>query len=59
LLGIGYVINTTEFTRKVVRARLDFIRYAGIFLTYNFSGGKKQTNRENIDAGANEARGRL
>lgn len=55
----GQEYNTTEFTRKVVRTRLAFIRSAGVFLTYNFSSGKKQTNRENIDTGGNEARGRL
>jgi len=55
----GYVINTTDFTRKSVRNRLAWSRYVGIWLTYNFSSGKKQTNRENIDAGGNEARGRL
>lgn len=55
----GYVINTADFTRKVVRNRLAWSRYVGIWLTYNFSSGKKQTNRENIDTGGNEARGRL
>jgi hypothetical protein len=55
----GSIINTTDFTRKVVRNRLAWSRYVGIYLTYNFSSGKKQTNRENIDNGGNEARGRL
>lgn len=54
-----YEINTPEFTRNVVRNRLAYVRYVGFFLTYNFSSGKKQNNKENIDAAGNEARGRL
>jgi len=57
--GVVSVINTADFTRKVVRNRLDWSRYVGIWLTYNFSSGKKQSNREKIDAGGNEVRGRL
>jgi hypothetical protein len=54
-----YEINTPEFTRNVIRNRLDFVRYIGVFFTYNFSGGKKQNNKEDVDAAGNEARGRL
>lgn len=54
-----YEINTSEFTRNVLRNRLDFVRYIGVFFTYNFSSGKKQDNKENVDAAGNEARGRL
>lgn len=55
----GSTINTDSFTRIVKRNRLDYIRSVGIFLYYNFSSGKKSTNREGIDAGGNEARRRL
>ncbi|MCC8426491.1 outer membrane beta-barrel family protein [Mucilaginibacter sp. UR6-11] len=54
-----YQIITPEFNRDVIRNRLAYVRYIGIFLTYNFSGGKKQNNKEDIDAAGNEARGRL
>jgi len=54
-----YEINTAEFTRNVLRNRLDFVRYIGVFFTYNFSSGKKQDSKENVDAAGNEARGRL
>ncbi len=53
------VINTPDFTRTIVRKRLDFVRYVGIFLTYNFSIGKKQNNKEDVDAPGNQLRGRL
>lgn len=52
-------INTPEFIRNVVRNRIDFVRYIGVFFTYNFSSGKKQNSKENIDAAGNEARRRL
>lgn len=55
----GYEINTLSFTRNVVRSRLDYIRSIGIWLTYSFSSGKRQSNREKIDAGGNDARRRL
>lgn len=54
-----YEINTPEFRRNVIRNKVDWARYAGIWLTYNFSKGKKKNNKDNIDAGGNEARGRL
>lgn len=34
-------------------------RYISIGLTYNFSSGKKQTGRENVEAAGSDARGRL
>jgi hypothetical protein len=55
----GYGINTLSFTRNVARSRLDYIRSIGIWLTYSFSSGKKQSNREKIDVGGNDARRRL
>jgi hypothetical protein len=55
----GSTINTAGFTRISTREKLDWTRSIGIWFTYNFSGGKKQTNRENVDAGGNEVRGRL
>lgn len=54
-----YEINTTQFTRTVLRNKLDYVRYVGIFLTYNFSSGKKRNNIESVGAAGNEARGRL
>jgi hypothetical protein len=53
------VINTENFTRTVVRKQLDFVRSIGLFLTYNFSSGKKQNNKENVNSAGNEARSRL
>ncbi|SEW34318.1 outer membrane beta-barrel family protein [Chitinophaga arvensicola] len=55
----GYEVNTPEFTRNVIRRRLDYTRYVGIFITYNFSSGRKQSNKEQVDAAGNEARRRL
>ncbi|MBB5635060.1 hypothetical protein HDF26_002213 [Pedobacter cryoconitis] len=55
----GNTIDSPYFTRISERTRLDYIRSVGIFLNYSFSGGKKTTNREGVDAGGNEARGRL
>jgi len=55
----GYEINTTGLRRNVLRDRLDWSRYTGIWLTYNFSSGKKKSNKENVDAAGDEARGRL
>lgn len=55
----GQRIVTDSFSRNVNRRRVDFARYIGLWLTYNFSSGKKDVNRENIDAGGNEVRGRL
>lgn len=55
----GYNINTGDLVRDVVRKKVAWNRSAGIGITYNFSGGKKQTGRENIDAGGNEVRRRL
>lgn len=54
-----YEINTPEFSRNVVRNKVDYARYVGLSINYNFSGGKKQNNKENVDAAGNEARGRL
>lgn len=54
-----YEINTPAFTRNVLRSKLDYTRYIGIFFTYNFSSGRKQSNKEQVDAAGNEARGRL
>ncbi|SHF13590.1 outer membrane beta-barrel family protein [Pedobacter caeni] len=54
-----YEINTPEFSRNVLRSRLDWARNFGIHFTYNFSSGKKQSSKENIDAAGNEARRRL
>jgi len=54
-----YEINTPELRRNVLRNRLDWSRSVGVFFSYNFSRGKKQSNKENIDAAGNEARGRL
>lgn len=54
-----YEINTPELRRNVLRNRLDWSRSIGIWFAYNFSRGKKQSNKENIDAAGNEARGRL
>ncbi|WP_159632954.1 hypothetical protein [Sphingobacterium composti Ten et al. 2007 non Yoo et al. 2007] len=55
----GQTIVTDSFSRNVNRNRLDFARYFGLWLTYNISSGKKDTRRENIDAGGDEVRGRL
>ncbi|MGJ1534810.1 outer membrane beta-barrel family protein [Sphingobacterium multivorum] len=55
----GFIIDNEQLYRKSIRNRIDYARSAGIFLTYNFSSGKKQTNRENVDIGGNETRGRL
>jgi hypothetical protein len=55
----GSTINTAAFTRIVNREKINWARYAGIWLTYNFSGGKKQTNRENVDPAGNDAKNRL
>ncbi|MCW3464499.1 outer membrane beta-barrel family protein [Chitinophaga nivalis] len=57
LYKIGWQVNETAFTRLVNRTIAT--RFINIGLTYNFSIGKKQTNRENVDAGGNDARGRL
>jgi hypothetical protein len=54
-----YEINTSQFSRNVLRNKVDYARYTGLSVTYNFSGGKKQSNKENVDAAGNEARGRL
>jgi outer membrane receptor protein involved in Fe transport len=59
LYKLGNTISTAGFTRISSREKLDWTRSIGIWLTYNFSGGKKQTNRENVDAGGNEVRWRL
>lgn len=56
-LGISWNVNETDFARKVRRRMAT--RYISIGLTYNFSGGKKQTNRENVEAAGSDARGRL
>jgi len=55
----SHEISTAEFSRNSIRNRVDWGRYAGIWLTYNFSKGKKQGNKEHIDAAGNEARRRL
>lgn len=55
----GNEINNALFTRTVRRNRLDFARSVGIWLTYNFSSGKKSTDREGVDNGGDDARGRL
>ncbi|MES2458181.1 MAG: outer membrane beta-barrel protein [Bacteroidota bacterium] len=54
-----YEINTPEFSRNVVRNKVDYARYIGLSLNYNFSVGKKQNNKENVDAAGNDARRRL
>lgn len=54
-----YEINTPGFKRNVLTNRVDWARYAGIWLTYNFSKGKKTSNRENYDAAGNDVRTRL
>lgn len=55
----GNRVNNELFSRTVERNKLDFVRNVGIWLTYSFSSGKKSTNREGIDVGGDEARGRL
>ena len=57
LYKIGWNVNENDFTRQVRRKIAT--RYISIGLTYNFSGGKKQTDRENVEAAGSEARGRL
>lgn len=57
LKKIGYNVNENNFTRQV-RRRIA-TRYISIGLTYNFSSGKKQTERENVEAAGSEARSRL
>lgn len=59
LYKLGQTVVTDSFSRNVNRNRLDFARYVGLWLTYNISSGKKDTSRENIDAGGNEVRNRL
>lgn len=54
---MGANVNETDFTRQV-RRRIP-TRYISVGLTYNFSGGKKQTDRENVEAAGSDARGRL
>ncbi|TDQ08660.1 outer membrane beta-barrel family protein [Pedobacter metabolipauper] len=54
-----YEINTPEFSRNVLRNKVDYARYIGLSINYNFSSGKKQSNTENVDAAGNEARRRL
>lgn len=55
----GQDIITPTLVRNIYRNKIDFSRYIGVWFNYNFSSGKKSTNRENIDAGGNEVRGRL
>lgn len=55
----GQNINTPTFVKNVSRTRVDYARYIGIWLTYNFSGGKKSSDREGVNTGGNEARGRM
>lgn len=57
LYKIGWNVNENDFTRQV-RRRIA-TRYISIGLTYNFSSGKKQTDRENVEAAGSDARGRL
>jgi len=55
----GQRYTTDNFTRFVNRQKIDFARYIGLWVTYNFSAGKKATNREQIDIGGNDVRRRL
>lgn len=55
----GQDIITPTLVRNVYRNKIDFSRYVGVWFNYSFSTGKKSTNREYIDAGGNEVRGRL
>ncbi len=57
LYKIGWNVNEIVFTRQI-RRRLA-TRYISVGLTYNFSSGKKQTDRENVEAAGSDARGRL
>lgn len=57
LYKIGWNVNENHFTRQIHRQIAT--RYISIGLTYNFSGGKKQTERENVEAAGSDARGRL
>ncbi|MEJ7684123.1 MAG: outer membrane beta-barrel protein [Segetibacter sp.] len=57
LYKIGWKVNETDFIRQVHRRLAT--RYISIGLTYNFSSGKKQTDRENVEAAGSDARGRL
>lgn len=57
LYRIGWNVNETDFTRQIHRRIAT--RYISIGLTYNFSSGKKQTDRENVEAAGSDARGRL
>ncbi|WP_316742130.1 outer membrane beta-barrel family protein [Pedobacter antarcticus] len=55
----GSKINNEFLSRTVIRNKLDFARSIGFWLTYSFSGGKKSTDREGVEFGGDDARGRL
>ena len=55
----GRNINTATLSRDISRTKIDFSRYIGVWLSYNFSVGKKSSNRENIERGGNEVKQRL
>lgn len=56
---LGQTIDNEAINRSFVRNKIDWGRYIGFNLTYNFSNGKKTTDRESISAPGNDVRGRL